>query len=288
MIPAEFDYSAPTSLDEALALLGRQEDAKLLAGGHSLLPALKLRLASTPHLIDLGRVPGLTEIREDGGVIAIGAMATHHSIETSELLSRRCPLLTQCAAWIGDLQVRNRGTIGGSLAHADPGADYPAAVLALEGEIVARSATGTRTIAAEAFFVDMLTTTLEPGEILTEVRVQPFPAKTGSSYRKEPQPASGFAIVGVAVAVTLDGGRCSKVRIGVTGAASKAWRAKAAEEVLQGNAPEDAAIAAAAQQTTEGIEMNGDIFASAEYRAHLVRVYARRALREAADRARSA
>jgi aerobic carbon-monoxide dehydrogenase medium subunit len=288
MIPADFAYYAPTSLDEALALLGRYgDDAKLLAGGHSLLPALKLRLTAIGHLIDLGRISSLAYIREDQGKLCLGARTTHYEVETSALLQQQCPLLAECASRIGDVQVRNRGTIGGSLAHADPAADYPAAILALEAEIQAVSAGGERCIKAEEFLVDLLTTALRPGEILTEVRVPPHAAHTGGAYVKVPQPASGFAVVGVAALVTLDAkGQCAVVRVGITGAAAKAFRARDTETALTGRMPDDGTLAQAAARATTGIETSGDIFASAEYRAHLTRVYTKRALAKAVERAR--
>jgi carbon-monoxide dehydrogenase medium subunit len=288
MIPAEFAYYAPTSLDEALALLGQYgDDAKLLAGGHSLLPALKLRLSAVGHLIDLGRIKDLAYIKEDKGSLCIGACTTHYEVESSALLLQECPLLAECAGHIGDVQVRNRGTIGGSLAHADPAADYPAAILALEAEIQTVSAGGKRSIKAEDFFVDMLTTALQPGEILTEVRVAPLAANTGSAYLKVPQPASGFAVVGVAAVVTLDAkGQCAKVRVAITGAAAIAFRAHDTEAALAGKVLDDTILAQAAVQTTNGIETSGDIFASAEYRAHLARVYTKRALAKAVERAK--
>src|SRR6266571_2903778 len=176
MIPAAFDYESPRNLSEALSLLAR-DDAKLLAGGHSLLPAMKLRLSSPALLVDLGRISGLAYIRDAGDHISIGAMATHETIASSVLLHSDSPLLAQAAAHIGDVQVRNRGTIGGSLAHADPAADYPAAILALDAEIIAASTAGTRTIPASEFFLDMLTTALRPGEILSQVRVAPLAAQ---------------------------------------------------------------------------------------------------------------
>lgn len=290
MIPASFEYHVPRTVEEAAALLGRLgDDAKLLAGGHSLLPALKLRLLSVGHLVDIGRIAGLDYIREDRGAIAVGALATHHAVATAEVLLTRCPLLAECAAAIGDVQVRNRGTLGGSLAHADPAADYPAAILALDAEIRATGVKGTRTIRAQDFFVDMLTTSLQAGELLTEVRVPPLASRTGSAYVKFPQPASGFAIVGVAAIVTLDpGGRCGAVRVGVTGAAPKAFRAAETERALAGQAPEPAALEHAAAAATSGVETTGDLFASPTYRAHLARVYVRRALELAVTRARAA
>jgi len=290
MIPGAFEYHSAKSVDEAIKLLGQYgDDAKVLAGGHSLIPALKLRLQSVGHLIDLGRISGLDGIKEAGGKIAIGALATHQAIESSKLLRDKCPLLSECAGNIGDVQVRYRGTIGGSLSHADPAADYPAAILALEAEIEATSSKGKRTIAADGFFVDMLQTSLQPGEIVTEVRVPVTAAKgTGTAYLKVLQPASGFAIVGVAALVTLDGsGKCSKVRVGVTGASVKAFRAKETEAELTGKAGDDATIAKAAEKSGQGVEMSGDIFASADYRAHLARVFTRRALAAAVARAKA-
>src|SRR5919202_6317632 len=231
MIPAQFDYVAPATLNEAVGLLSEHaDDAKILAGGHSLIPAMKLRLAQPSMLIDIGRIKDLSYITEDGGQIRLGAMTTHYQIESSARLKEICPLLPECAAAIGDVQVRNKGTIGGSVAHADPAADWPAAILALNAEIVAVSAQGERTIKAEDFFVDMLTTSLEPNEILREIRIALPQGCTGQAYLKVAQPASGFAVVGVAVSLTLDdGGRCESASIGITGVASKAYRATGVE-----------------------------------------------------------
>ncbi|OFV86162.1 MAG: carbon monoxide dehydrogenase [Acidobacteria bacterium RIFCSPHIGHO2_12_FULL_67_30] len=287
MIPSAFDYFAPRSLDEALTLLARHgPEAKLLAGGHSLLPMMKLRLAAPRVVIDLGRVPGLAYIREEGGRIVIGAMATHADIEHSELLKRRAPLLAETAAEIGDVQVRNCGTLGGTAAHADPAADYPAALLALDAEFVLASRQGARTVAASDFFVDMLTTALVPGEILTEVRFAADGARTGSAYRKLHQPASGFAIVGVATRVTLDaGGRCAGVAVGITGVAPKAYRATGVERGLGGQSLDSKRIAEAAAQAARGVEPLADLHASARYRAAMATVFTRRALAAALERA---
>src|SRR5713101_5454624 len=208
MIPAAFEYHVPKTLEEALRLVERHGDeVKLLAGGHSLLPLMKLRLAAPRYVIDLGRLRGMSYIREEGGHIAIGAMTTHADVEASELLREKCPLLPETAAAIGDVQVRNRGTLGGSLAHADPAADYPAAILALDAEIVAASTAGTRAIAAQGFFVDMLT---------TQLRIPLFAPRTGTAYCKLHQPASGFAIVGAAARVTLNkSGKIEDVAVGI-------------------------------------------------------------------------
>src|SRR5437762_4970697 len=193
MISAQFDYVRANTLDEAVSLLAQNEDAKILAGGHSLIPAMKLRLAMPQMLIDIGRIKDLSYVIEADEQICIGAMTTHYQIESSDLLKKICPLLPECAASIGDVQVRNKGTIGGSLAHSDPAGDWPAAILALNAELVAVSKNGERTIKADDFFVDLLTTALEPGEILREIRVN----KTGThhAYAKMSHPASGFAVV---------------------------------------------------------------------------------------------
>lgn len=287
MIPAPFEYFAPKSLEEALRLIERHGDeAKLLAGGHSLLPLMKLRLARPRYVIDLGRLRNLRYIREGNGRIAIGALTTHAEVETSALLRERCPLLPETAAEIGDVQVRNRGTLGGSLAHADPAADYPAAILALEAEMVATNSSGERTIPSKDFFVDLLTTQLRPGEILTEVRVPVLAERVGTAYRKLPQPASGFAIVGVAARVALDkDGKMETVCLGVTGVAAKAYRAGAVERALRGKAPNPKLVAEAARHAAQGVELLSDIHASAEYRRDMAGVYARRALERAIARA---
>lgn len=288
MIPAAFEYHAPKSLEEALRLLGRHGDeAKVLAGGHSLLPLMKLRLAAPRYVIDLGRIRTLRYIREENGHIAIGALATHSEIVESALLREKCPLLPETAHEIGDVQVRNRGTLGGSLAHADPAADYPAAILALDAEIVVASAEGTRTIPASEFFVDMLTTALAPGEILTEVRVPVLPAKTGTAYRKLHQPASGFAIVGAAARITLaPGGTVESVAIGITGVAPKAYRAAAAEKALAGKKPSEKLLVEAVRHAVpQSLEPLADLHASAEYRREMARVFVRRALERALARA---
>ncbi len=287
MFPAPFEYHAPTSLQEALQLLAKYgREAKVLAGGQSLVPLMKMRLATPAVLIDLNRIPELSYIRQEGSVIAIGALTRHYELETSELLKRYCPLLSECAAHIGDVQVRNRGTIGGSLAHADPAADYPAAILACDAEIKVVNTDGAeRLIKATDFFVDLFTTALQPNELLTEVRVPLFPPKTGWAYLKMEQLASGFALCGVAVKVTLDGGVIQDVRVGITGVASKPYRAFAVEDALKGKTPDAPTIEQAARQAADGIIPLEDIHASAEYRAHLAQVLTKRALGKAIERA---
>src|SRR5499426_1610559 len=211
MYPAQFEYHKASTVKEALDLLGKHKDeAKLLAGGHSLLPAMKLRLAQPKHLVDLRKVSGLSGIKEDGGALVIGAMTTHYAVETSPLVKAKCPMLGQVAGQIGDPMVRNMGTIGGSLAHADPAADYPAAIIALGAEMVAEGPKGKRTIKADDFFKGLLTTALADDEILTEIRVPAAAANVKSAYMKFPHPASRFAVVGVAAVLTMDGGNVGK------------------------------------------------------------------------------
>jgi len=278
MYPAPFDYMRPTTVEEAVALLAKHgDDAKVLAGGHSLIPAMKLRLAQPKVIIDIARIANLDHIKESGGTIAIGAMATHHEIETSTVLLAHCPLLAEAASHIGDVQVRNKGTIGGSLAHADPAADYPAAILALDAEIDAVSPRGRRSIKAGAFFVDLLQTALAADELLTEVRV-PATART-VAYVETPQKASGFALAGVAVVIGPHG-----IRVVVTGVAANPYRATAVEHAWTGDRSA-AAIARAAAHAADEVEPLSDMHASAEFRAHLAVVNARRAIEQALARA---
>jgi carbon-monoxide dehydrogenase medium subunit len=279
MIPAPFDYHRPPSIDEAVQLLGTIPDAKILAGGHSLLPAMKLRLAQPPALIDLGRIPELNAIRLDGHHLQIGAMTTHHAIESSALLQAKCPLLPEVAASIGDAQVRNRGTIGGSIVHADPAADWPAAIVALDAEMEVAGPTGRRKVAASRFFVDIMQSAVQSSEVLVAIRVPVTPPSV--AYVKFAQKASGFAITGVAAVIDSDKG---SVAIGVTGAASKPFRATASEARLQRQELTSELIEQAAEEAGAGVETLNDIHASAEYRAHLIRVYTRRALDMALSR----
>lgn len=280
MIPAQFDYVTPATLNEALALLAEHpDDAKILAGGHSLIPAMKLRLAMPQLLIDIGRIKDLAYINEADSQIRIGAMTTHYQIESSARLKEICPVLPAAAALIGDVQVRNKGTLGGSLAHADPAADWPAVMLALKAEIVVVGGNGERLISADDFFVDLLTTALEAGEILREIRIPVPSGSYGQAYVKAAQPASGFAVAGVAAHLIRDAnGNCQSASIGVTGVASKAYRAVAVENALTGTSLDEQSIAKAAAHAADGVELNGDLYASADYRRHLAQVYARRAI----------
>lgn len=283
MIPTPFDYQVPASLEEAVSLLAKDPDgAKVLAGGHSLIPAMKLRLAQPQLLVDIARIKSLSYIREDGNKILIGATTTHYQIESSDLLKRICPLLPACAASIGDVQVRNKGTIGGSVAHSDPAGDWPAAVLALDADIVLVGPNGERVVKATNFFLNLMTTDIQPGEILREIRIEKPSGRFGQAYQKVPHPASGFAVVGIAVNLALnDDGSCKSAQIGVTGVATKAYRAQAVEAALAGKTLDDQTIASAAAHVCDGVDANKDLYASSEYRRHLAEVHTRRALQAA-------
>ena len=290
MVAATFDYHAPSTLREAVSLLNDNADAKVLAGGHSLIPMMKLRLSEPSAVIDLGRVEGLSYVNESGGGLAIGAMTSYYDIINSDAVQQNVSVLAEAAGEVADPQVRNMGTIGGSLAHSDPAADLPAVMLALGAEVVAssRGALGrvnTRTISADDFFLDLFTTALEPNEILTEIRIPAQAANSGSAYAKMANKASHFAIVGVAASVTVDGGSVTAARIGVTGAGSSASRASDSEERLVGSSGDADAIRSAAGRAANGIELNEDVHASAEYREHLTKVFALRAITAAVERA---
>jgi len=283
MIPQNFEYSSPANLQEALGLLSG-ENVKVLAGGMSLIPLMKLRLAAPEQLVDLGRIPDLNTIREDKGTLRVGATTTHYQVESSALARSRCPLLAEAAAHIGDIQVRNMGTIGGSIAHADPAADYPASLLALEAKVVLVSAKSQREIPIAQFFVDTFTTDLQPGEIIREVVVPVEDQSTDTSYQKMVQPASGFALVGVAARVRKSGGKVTMARVGVTGLSGKPYRATAVEKALEGSAGGASDVQKAAALVADGVDANSDLHASADYRKHLARVYTMRALTIALSR----
>ncbi|MFQ5850434.1 MAG: FAD binding domain-containing protein [Candidatus Binatia bacterium] len=279
MFPNKFEYSCPASVQETLSLLSTYEDkAKLLAGGQSLLSLMKLRLANPKFLIDLGRIPGLNHIREEDGKIIMGALTTYTQIKGSELLQSKCALLPQTASCVGDPQVRNRGTIGGSLAHADPAGDMPAAILALGAELKAVGPTGERWIRAEDFFVTTLTTVLSPNEILTEIRVPVLKDRRTAYLKNAPRP-SDFAIVGIAVCLKLDRyGTCGDISIGVTGVTDKPYTADNVEKALRGKRLGPQVIQEAASAITDGVEVNENIHASKEFRSHLARVFVGRAI----------
>jgi aerobic carbon-monoxide dehydrogenase medium subunit len=286
MRPAEFEYHRPTSLDEAISLLGQNEEARPLAGGHSLLPMMKLRLAMPAALVDLGGIPGLDEISGNGGGLTIGGMATHAAVAGSEVAIGIAPVIPETAAGIGDLQVRNCGTIGGSIAHADPGADYPTLLKALGATITAAGRNGERELSADDFFRGIFETALEPGELVTSVKVPATPAGTGAAYVKHRHPASGYTVVGVAAVVSVEGGTCTDARLTVGGVTAPPVHATAAADSLTGGPGSEDAIAAAAEQVPESIpHATGDAYASAEYRTHLAKVLAARALTKAFERA---
>ena len=287
MFPSKFEYYAPTTVNEAVALLSKNKDAKVLAGGHSLLPAMKIRLANPAVLVDIGKIANLSGIKVAGDGMTIGALTTHAMIADSKEVAMQCAALAEAAALIGDPQVRNRGTIGGSLSHADPAADYPAVMLALGAQMKAIGPKGERMIPTDDFFESLMTTALKPDEVLTEIRIPAMPPHSGCAYVKFPQPASRFAIVGVCAMLTLDNkGMVTRARVGITGAADHAMRAQATEQALVGKKLDDTTISAAAAQAADGLDCLGDIHASAEYRAHLVHVYAERAIRAAGERAK--
>ncbi len=287
MIAHNFEYTVATSLGEAVNLLQKHGGrAKIVAGGHSLIPMMKLRLAAPEFLIDIGRIPELSYVNKENGKIRIGALTTHYVIETSDAVARGCHALADAAGLIGDVQVRNKGTIGGSLSHADPAADYPASILALDATIVALGPKGERQIPASKFFVDMLTTALEPHEIVREIQISLRSGRTGSAYLKMAQKASGFAICGAAAVVELDGsGRLSNVGIGITGVGNHAFRATETEKALKGQKPTPDLLKKACESAGKGVIALDDIHASANYRLDLARVFSRRALEAAIERA---
>ena len=279
MIPAPFDYVVAEHPDHAIELLGKREDAKLLAGGHSLLPAMKLRLARPALLVDIGRIGDLSYVREDGDTIAIGALTRHKDVAGAALLREHCPIVSFTAGQVGDPQVRHRGTIGGSIAHGDPASDLPAVVLALDGELVARGKGGDRTIAARDFFTGVFRTAIAPDEVLVEVRV-PKLGSNGWSYTKMARRAQDWATVAVAAIVERTNGSIGRASIALANMGATSLRASAAEDALAGGA----SIDDASMLLAEGTEPPSDHAASADFRRHLVRVLGRRALEEAAGR----
>jgi carbon-monoxide dehydrogenase medium subunit len=282
MIPASFNYYAPLSLGEALNLLARhKDDVKILSGGQSLLPLMKMRLSKPGNIVDIGRLPGLDGIDEEGDHLVIGALVTHAQIEQSLLLKKRCPLLPQTAIHVADVQVRNRGTLGGSIAHADPAGDWPAAILALDAEINIVGPNGARWVKARDFFLGLLMSVLEPDEIVAAIKV-PATGSDKTAYLKAAPRSSGFAVVGVAVRLGTDGaGACRRAAVGITGVTDKAYRAERVEQILNGKILETKLIEAAAAESTHSIDVIDDINGSAEYRTHLTHVYVARAIQAA-------
>jgi aerobic carbon-monoxide dehydrogenase medium subunit len=285
-LPAAFDYHPAKTVDEALALLQQYgDDAKLLAGGHSLLPTMKLRLAQPAHLVDLGKISGLSYIREDNGTVAVGAMTTYVTMQRSDVVGRYFTILHEGIAVIGDPQVRNRGTIGGSVAHADPAADMTGIVQALKADILVQSSNGVRTIHADDFFTGLFETALQPGEIITEFRFAVPPAHTGSAYMKLENKASHYAVAGCAAVVTLGtDGTCTAASVVITGASEKATRAGGVEAALVGKKLDEPTVAGAATHAPDGLEFVEDIHGSKAYRRQMTVVMARRAILLAAER----
>ncbi|MBI4583349.1 MAG: xanthine dehydrogenase family protein subunit M [Planctomycetes bacterium] len=279
MIPVAFDYHRPRTLEEAVDILRQYGDeAKVLAGGHSLIPALKLRLAAPKVVVDISRLPGLSEVRRSGSGLSIGAGVTHHQLMVDPLIAKLCPLIARTAPEIGDVQVRNLGTLVGSICHADPAADWPAPLLALEAQVVIVGPEGERTLHINEFIEGMLTTRLAGHEIVREVVIpRAYPASC--AYKKIRQSASGFAIAGVAVQLEKKNRKCSSIAIGVTGVAQRAFRARLIEKSLQGAELDEKTIAQAARQVTEEVnDFLSDLHASAAYRAALAQVLVQRAV----------
>jgi|TARA_B100000953_G_C17959718_1_gene402594 carbon-monoxide dehydrogenase medium subunit len=281
MHPANFDYHRASSIDEAESLWKENTDASFLAGGHSLIPAMKLRLSDPGTLVDISGIDDLKGISRDGDTIRIGALTTHREVGSSDVVKDGCSALSEAAGMIGDPQVRNRGTIGGNVAHADPASDYPGILMALGATIV----TSSRSIVVDDFFTGLFETALNDGEVITEIQVPAIGTSSGAAYTKFFNPSSRYAVVGVGALVSKSNGSCSSCRIGVTGAADHAFRASVAEETLQGSDLGDDAVAASAAKVSDGQEMLSDLSASANYRTHLCGVMAKRAIVEAASRA---
>jgi len=287
MFPANFAYVPARSVEEALQLIAMHgEEGKLLAGGHSLIPAMKLRLQSPQTLIDLGTVPGLRGVRADGNHLVIGALTVHTDVASSDLVRKHVPGLAEAASVIGDVQVRNRGTIGGSVAHADPAADFPVMLTALNATFVVQSSSGNRAIGADDFFTDFYTTAMNANEILTEIRVPIPPAGSGSAYAKLPHPASGYVVVSAGALITRQAsGSCTAARIAIGGLGSGPCRAIATEIELQGKPLTPQIIASAATKAAEETDPVEDSYAGAEYKRHVATVYARKAIEAALERA---
>jgi carbon-monoxide dehydrogenase medium subunit len=285
MIPGSFEYFAPRSLPDAVKFLSaHKDDVKILSGGQSLIPLMKMRLSKPAYVVDIGRIPGLDTITEEANNLIVGALVTHEQIEYSPLLKSKCPLLPQTATTIADVQVRNRGTIGGSIAHADPAGDWPAAVIALDAEIKVFGPSGERWVKCDDFFLGLLMSVLEPDEIVTAIKV-PITGSDKTAYQKAAPRSSGFAVTGVAVRLAIDAaGTCSHAAIGITGVADKAYRPERTEQLLIGKKLDQKLIEQAAAESTRNIEVIEDINGSSEYRAHLTHVYVARAIEEALSR----
>jgi carbon-monoxide dehydrogenase medium subunit len=287
MIPAQFRYAAPKTIPEAIALLDKNKDAKILSGGHSLIPLMKLRLATPPFLVDLNRIAGLDYIREESGWLHLGALVRESDIDESSLVRIKYPLLHDTSRVIADPLVRNLATLAGNLAHADPANDHPAAMVAYRAEFVATGPKGNRTIPVDEFFVGLFATMLASDEILTEVRVPIPPARSGGAYFKMERKVGDFATAGVAVQLTLAAdGTVQQVGIGLTNVGSTGLRAKRSEDALRGKKPDDRSIAQAAQFAQEDCAPGADLRGPEEYKRNLVRVLTTRAINQAIERAK--
>ena len=278
MYAAEFDYVRASSIEEAISLKGANDDSSLLAGGHSLIPAMKLRLSTPQKLIDISGLDQLKKISKNGSYISIGALCTHKQCADSDLIQSNCPSLSDAASVIGDPHVRNKGTLGGVLAHSDPQADYPGVVLALNASIIVEGSEGERTIEAGDYFTGLWETALGEGEILTEVRIPTDSANANSCYLKFPQPASRYPYVGCAAAMSISGGNCSDVRVGFSGVGECGFRDSGVEDAIRGQVLNESSIGAASGKAAEGRSVLSDVFVSEEYRRAMAQVYAKRAL----------
>jgi len=286
MIPSGFEYHAPSSLQEAVKMLADYADAKVLAGGHSLLPMMKLRFAEPAHLVDINGITELKGVRDDGGVIRIGAMTTENELIASSIIQQKCPLISDAAQLIADPQVRNRGTIGGDIVHGDPGNDHPALMLAVDASFVLTGPDGQRSVAANGFFLGTYWTQLEEGELLTEIQVPTFGPGTGYGFNKLKRKTGDYATAAAAVVLQLEGERCAEIRIALTNVAPMAIRAEQAENLLRGQTITDALIEQAAAKVMEVCEPAEDLRGDAEYKTHMAAEMARRSIRAALARAR--
>ena len=280
MYAAEFDYVRASSIEEAISLKGANDDSSLLAGGHSLIPAMKLRLSTPQKLIDISGLDQLKNISNNGNYISIGALCTHKQCAESDIIQSNCPALSDAASVIGDPHVRNKGTLGGVLAHSDPQADYPGVVLALNATIIVEGSEGERTIEAGDYFTGLWETALGEGEILTEVRIPTDSANANSCYLKFPQPASRYPYVGCAVAMSTSGGNCSDVRVGYSGVGEFAFRDSGVEDSFKGKSLNESSIASASAKAAEGHNVLSDVFVSEEYRRAMAQIYNKRALKK--------
>ena len=286
MIPGSFDYHVPATLDEAIALMVKLGDgAKILAGGQSLIPAMRFRLAAPDNLVDINRIPELSKIEERGGFLVLGALVREHQLDESSLIASSYPLLHDTSRVIADPIVRNQATVGGNLAHADPANDHPATMLAYDAQVVARGPQGTRTIPIDDFFVGLFENSLAPGEILTEIRIPKPGAGAGGAYMKIERKVGDYAVAAVAVQLTLTAGKIAAIRIGLTNVAAVPMRATQAERALQGKAPDDAALTAAANAAAAECDPSEDLRGSVDYKRDLVRVLLKRSVNKALARA---